>query len=171
MAEPAGPGNLPAAVVHGLISRGLTVATAESLTAGLLAATLAEVPGASGTLQGGVIAYQNHVKQSLLGVDADLLARHGAVHAEVARQMAEGARRATGADVGLATTGVAGPEPHQGQPVGTVFVGLAGLTGVAGLDREGGGAEAVRLHVDGDREAIRRGTVRLTLRAVLDRWA
>ena len=161
MTEPAGPGDLPAAVVHGLIGRGLTVATAESLTAGLLAATLAEVPGASGTLQGGVIAYQNHVKQDLLGVDADLLARHGAVHPEVARQMAEGARRATGADLGISTTGVAGPEPHQGQPVGTVYVGLAG---------PGGGPEAVRLRVDGDREANRRATVREALLAVLSRW-
>lgn len=176
MTEPSTPGETPAAVVHGLISRGLTVATAESLTAGLLAATLAEVPGASGTLQGGIIAYQNHVKASLLGVDVDLLARHGAVHPEVARQMAEGARRATGAEVGLATTGVAGPEPHQGRPVGTVYVGLAGLAGLAGLrepagqGRGGGGAEAVLLRLDGDREAIRRTTVLRTLREVLDRW-
>lgn len=162
MAEPAGDHELPAVVVHGLIDRGLTVATAESLTAGLLASTLAEVPGASGTLQGGVVAYQNHVKQALLGVDADLLARHGAVHPEVARQMAEGVRRATGADLGISTTGVAGPEPHQGQPVGTVYVGLAGLAGEA---------EAVLLRVDGDRETIRRGTVRQALLAVLDRWA
>lgn len=160
MTEPAGPEELPAAVVQGLIRRGLTVATAESLTAGLLAATLAEVPGASATLQGGVIAYQNHVKQTLLGVDAGLLARQGAVHAEVARQMAEGVREATGADVGLATTGVAGPEPHQGQPVGTVYVGLVGL----------GGPEAVLLRLEGGRQAIRQNTVWRTLQAVLDRW-
>ncbi|MGM7670175.1 CinA family protein [Microbacterium sp. A93] len=165
MTEPSAPRDLPAAVVHGLLRRGLTVATAESLTAGMLAGTLAEVPGASGTLQGGVIAYQNHVKQTLLGVDAELLARHGAVHPEVARQMAEGARRATGADVGLATTGVAGPEPHQGQPVGTVYVGLAGL------DREAGGSEAVLLRLDGDRQEVRRATVLRTLQAILDRWA
>lgn len=170
MTEPSTPGETPAAVVHGLISRGLTVATAESLTAGLLAATLAEVPGASGTLQGGIIAYQNHVKASLLGVDVDLLARHGAVHPEVARQMAEGARRATGAEVGLSTTGVAGPEPHQGRPVGTVYVGLAGLRCPAGRGRGGGRAEAVLLRLDGDREAIRRATVLRTLREVLDRW-
>ncbi|MFC4370177.1 nicotinamide-nucleotide amidohydrolase family protein [Citricoccus nitrophenolicus] len=166
--EPGGPEEWPAAVVHGLIGRGLTLATAESLTAGLLAATLAEVPGASGTLQGGVIAYQNHVKQNLLGVDADLLARHGAVHPEVARQMAEGARRATGADVGLSTTGVAGPAPHQGQPVGTVYVGVAGLGREAGEPAE---VEVLRLSVDGDREAIRRGTVQQALLAVLGHWA
>ncbi|MFB9074206.1 CinA family protein [Citricoccus parietis] len=145
--------NLPAAVVQLLIRRDLTVATAESLTAGLLAATLADVPGASGTLQGGVVAYQNHVKERLLGVDPALLARAGAVDAEVARQMAEGARRVTGADVGISTTGVAGPEAHQGKPVGTVYVGLAGMPGHAE-------PEAVLLHLKGDREAIRRDTVR-----------
>ncbi len=153
------PGELTAAVVRGLLDRGLTVATAESLTAGLLAATLAEVPGASGTLEGGVVAYQNHVKERLLGVDAGLLAEHGAVHPEVARQMAEGARRATGADVGLSTTGVAGPEPHQGQPVGTVHVGLAGLPG---------GPRVLSLRLDGDRDAIRRATVRDALQGLLD---
>ncbi|NUL43785.1 nicotinamide-nucleotide amidohydrolase family protein [Cellulosimicrobium funkei] len=142
-----------------LIHRGLTIATAESLTAGLLAAALAEVPGASGTLQGGVVAYQNHVKEGLLRVDPDLLARAGAVDAEVARQMAEGARHVTGADVGISTTGVAGPEAHQGQPVGTVYVGLAGLPGHAE-------PEAVLLHLEGDREAIRRDSVRRALRMV-----
>ena len=144
---------LPAAVVQLLIRRSLTVATAESLTAGLLAATLAEVPGASGTLQGGVVAYQNHVKERLLGVDPGLLVRAGAVDAEVARQMAEGARRVTGADVGISTTGVAGPDAHQGKAVGTVYVGLAGMPGHAEQ-------EAVLLHLEGGREAIRRNTVR-----------
>lgn len=151
-------GERPAAVVHGLVQRGLTVATAESLTAGLLAATLAGVPGASGTLQGGVIAYQNHVKERVLGVDAALLARHGAVHPDVAQQMARGVRRVLGADVGLSTTGVAGPEPHQGKPVGTVCVGISGPDG----------AETVRLlRLDGDRAAIRGGTVEAVLRELL----
>ena len=114
------PAELPAVVVRSLLERGLTVATAESLTAGLLAAALADVPGASGTLQGGVVAYQNRVKEQVLGVDADLLEHRGAVDGDVAVQMAQGVRRVLGADVGLATTGVAGPEPHQGKPVGTV---------------------------------------------------
>ncbi|MFC4430609.1 CinA family protein [Citricoccus alkalitolerans] len=158
--------NLPAAVVQLLIHRDLTIATAESLTAGLLAATLAEVPGASGTLQGGVVAYQNHVKERLLGVDPSLLARVGAVDAEVARQMAEGARHVTGSDVGISTTGVAGPDAHQGKPVGTVYVGLAGMPGHAE-------PEAVLLRLEGNREAIRRGTVRRGLQMVqarLTRW-
>jgi len=105
-------------VVHALADAGLTVATGESLTAGLLAARLADVPGASAVLHGGVVAYQNAVKTGLLGVPEDLLTRVGAVDADVARRMALGARAALGADVGVATTGVAGPEPHQGRPVG-----------------------------------------------------
>jgi nicotinamide-nucleotide amidase len=151
--------SLPADVVTELVRRGLRIATAESLTAGLLAATIADVPGASATLQGGVVAYQNEVKEHLLGVDPDRLARHGAVDAGVAAQMAEGARRALGADIGVATTGVAGPEPHQGRAVGTVYLGLAGLPGPA----------AEELHLDGDRAGIRRATVQAALRSVLRR--
>lgn len=139
----------PDVVVQALLHRGLTVATAESLTAGLLAATLAEAPGASGTLQGGVIAYQNSIKEQLLGVDAELLQDRGAVDGEVAVQMARGARERLGADVGLATTGVAGPEPHQGKPVGTVVLGFSGL----------GQDHSVLLHLEGDRSTIRRATV------------
>lgn len=149
---------LPAAVVRGLRERGLTVATAESLTAGLLAAALADVPGASGTLQGGVIAYQNRIKEQVLGVDSALLAARGAVDPEVAVQMAQGARRVLGADVGLSTTGVAGPQPHQGQPVGTVHLGISGL----GEDR------AVPLLLEGDRPAIRAATVERMLEYVTD---
>ncbi|MDX2340837.1 nicotinamide-nucleotide amidohydrolase family protein [Micrococcus sp. 2A] len=132
----------------------LTLATAESLTAGLVAATLADVPGASAVLQGGVVAYQNRVKAEVLGVEAALLAERGAVDPGVAEAMARGARRVLGADVGVATTGVAGPEPHQGKPVGTVFIALA-WTDEAGVEQ----AEAWGLRLPGDRAAIRRGTV------------
>lgn len=152
------PAELPAVVVQALLEGGLTVATAESLTAGLLAATLADVPGASGTLQGGVVAYQNHAKEQVLGVDGDLLARRGAVDGDVAVQMAQGARRVLGADVGLATTGVAGPEPHQGKPVGTVHLGISGL----GEDR------SLLLRLEGDRPTIRRATVELMLEHLQD---
>ncbi|MFC7402853.1 CinA family protein [Citricoccus sp. GCM10030269] len=156
--------DLPAAVVRALLERRLTIATAESLTAGLLAATIADVPGASGTLQGGIVAYQNHLKQDLLAVDPARLSSHGAVDPEVAGQMAVGARQATGADVGISTTGVAGPQPHQGHPVGTVYVGLAGLDSAAS---EAG--SVLRLHLSGDRKAIRRDTVRAALAEVLKR--
>lgn len=104
--------------------RGLTIATGESLTAGLVAAALAEVPGASAVLRGGVVSYHREVKESLLGVDSALLDRVGAVDPAVALQMALGARAACGADVGVATTGVAGPEPHEGKDVGTVMVAV-----------------------------------------------
>lgn len=113
------------------IERGLTVATAESLTAGLVAATLADTPGASGMLQGGVVAYQNSVKAGILGVSTELLSAVGSVDAAVAAAMADGARRACGADVGVSTTGVAGPLPHDGKLVGTVFIGVATSNGSA----------------------------------------
>ncbi|MGH6654195.1 MAG: CinA family protein [Actinocrinis sp.] len=106
--------------------RRLTVAVAESLTGGQLAAAITAVPGASAVFRGSVTAYATDLKASVLGVDAALLGAHGAVHHEVARQMAEGVRRVCRADLGIATTGVAGPEPQDGHPVGTVFVAVAG---------------------------------------------
>ncbi|WP_394250237.1 CinA family protein [Arthrobacter pityocampae] len=135
-----------AADVVGLATRrGLTVATAESLTAGMVAATLADVPGASSVLQGGVVAYQISVKQKLLNVDADLLARAGAVDARVAAAMADGARAAFSADIGVATTGVAGPSPHEGKPVGTVFTAISTASGTTTAEHHfSGGRDAIR---------------------------
>jgi nicotinamide-nucleotide amidase len=115
-------------VVHGLLAeRGATVAVAESLTGGLLGAELTEMPGSSATFAGGVTAYATTLKQTLLGVPAELLAEHGAVHPDVAAAMAEGVRERLGATYGLAVTGVAGPEPQDGQPVGTVHIAVAGF--------------------------------------------
>ncbi len=129
-APPDSAESLAAALVHRLTARGWTVAAAESLTGGLVVATLIGVPGASACVRGGVVAYATPLKHSLLGVDAALLAAEGAVHPEVARQMAEGVRtaasvNAAAADVGIATTGVAGPAVQDGRPVGTVFVAVA----------------------------------------------
>ncbi|MFP5311537.1 MAG: CinA family protein, partial [Actinomycetes bacterium] len=115
--------------VREALGSGLTVATAESLTAGMVSAVLADTPGASGMLQGGVVAYRNSVKEAVLGVPAELLARVGSVDPDVARAMAAGARTALGADVGISTTGVAGPEAHDGKPVGRVYVGIATAAG------------------------------------------
>jgi nicotinamide-nucleotide amidase len=115
--------------VNGAIGRGLTVATGESLTAGMLAAMLADTPGASGMLQGGVVSYQNAVKVNVLGVPRELLDAVGSVDGQVAAAMAAGARRICSADIGVSTTGVAGPEPHGGKAVGTVFIGLATADG------------------------------------------
>jgi nicotinamide-nucleotide amidase len=111
-----------------------TVATAESLTAGMVSAVLADTPGASGMLQGGVVAYQNSVKADVLQVSAELLARAGSVDSAVAAAMAEGARTALGADIGVSTTGVAGPEAHDGKPVGTVYIGIATAAGTKGYE-------------------------------------
>lgn len=144
-------------VVHGLLAeRGATLAVAESLTGGLLGAELTGMPGSSATFRGGVIAYATPLKHSLLGVPEDLLAAHGAVHPQVAVAMAEGVRDRLGATYGLAVTGVAGPEPQDGQPVGTVHIALSGATGDPVV-------RSPRLPVAGDgsrsREPIRRTTV------------
>jgi PncC family amidohydrolase len=107
----------------------LTVATAESLTGGLVGQLITSVPGASSYYRGGVIAYATDTKQSVLGVDGGLLAKEGPVSAAVARAMASGATRLLSASVGIATTGVAGPTEQDGHPVGTLFVGLADAHG------------------------------------------
>ncbi|MET1036274.1 MAG: nicotinamide-nucleotide amidohydrolase family protein [Arthrobacter sp.] len=142
---PAEEPSLARRTVEAAAARSVTVATAESLTAGLVAAALADVPGSSAVLRGGVVSYHNDVKSGLLAVDPALLATSGSVDAEVARQMAVGARSACGSDLAVSTTGVAGPAAHDGQDVGTVFIGYAGPAG--------SGAE--RLDLTGDRQAIR----------------
>lgn len=132
----------------------LTVATAESLTGGLLCGALTDVPGASAVVRGAVVAYATDVKESVLGVDAALLARPGgAVQGEVAAQMAVGVCRVLGSEVGVATTGVAGPEPQDDQPVGTVFVAVA----VGHL------VEVSQLALAGTRAEIRAATVTAAL--------
>jgi nicotinamide-nucleotide amidase len=144
-------------VVALLRERGLTIATAESLTGGLVCGALTDVPGASAVVRGGIVSYATDVKAAVLGVDADLLARGGAVQPEVASEMAEGVRRVLACDVGVATTGVAGPDPQDGQLVGTVYVAVA--TPVRTTVR--------RLALEGDRPAIRRATVEAALAEVL----
>lgn len=114
-------------VVHRLLAaRSETVATAESLTGGLIGAELTAMPGSSATFAGGMVTYATGVKRRLLGVPADLLAEHGAVHPDVAAAMAAGVRDELGATYGLAVTGVAGPDGQDGRPVGTVYIGVAG---------------------------------------------
>jgi nicotinamide-nucleotide amidase len=116
-----------ARVVTALQVRGQTLATAESLTGGLVAATVTAVPGASAVMLGGVVAYAVATKQALLRVPAAVLAEHGAVSEQTARLMAVGARTSLGSDWAVATTGVAGPEPSEGHPPGTVHVAVHGL--------------------------------------------
>lgn len=151
-----------AELVAALTARGWTLGIAESLTGGALAAEIVTVPGASATLLGGVIAYATPVKASLLGVDAALLAEHGPVHPLVAEQMARGVRDAVSvggraADVGLSTTGIAGPDSPDGQPVGTVHIGIATPSHV----------RAFSLRLDGDRASIRVQTVDAAIEKML----
>src|SRR5690606_39530601 len=110
-----------AQILDALVARGQTLAVAESLTGGLLAATLVDVPGASRAFRGGLVVYATDLKASLAGVPSDLLAERGAVDPDVAVALAAGARQRCGADWGLGTTGVAGPDPQDGVPVGTVY--------------------------------------------------
>jgi len=111
-----------AQVVRLLSRQGRTVAVAESLTGGLVVAALVGVPGASTVVRGGVVAYMTDLKAALLGVDPELLGRVGAVDPDVAREMARGVGVRLGADHAIATTGVAGPDPQDGHPVGEVWV-------------------------------------------------
>ena len=121
---------LAESVLDALREHGSTVAVAESLTGGALCSALVDVPGASDVLRGSVTAYATGLKAELLGVDAGLLAQVGPVHPEVAAAMASGVRERLGADWGVATTGVAGPDPQDGHPPGAVHVAVAGPHGI-----------------------------------------
>jgi nicotinamide-nucleotide amidase len=145
--------------------RRATIATAESLTGGLLAGALTEVAGSSLTYRGGVVSYATDLKGSLLGVDAALLRRHGAVHPEVAAAMARGVRERLGATYGVATTGVAGPDPQDGKAPGEVHVAVAG----PGAGRFGVIVESLAL--TGDRAQIRAETVRRAVAIAIDTLA
>ena len=155
---------LAGAVVAALRDAGLTLATAESLTGGLVAARVVDVPGASAVLRGGVVAYATDLKHRLLGVDADLLAERGAVDPDVAAAMARGVRDRLSADVGVSTTGVAGPDPQDGHEAGTVFVAVSLPPALA--DRHGGAERVVPLRLTGGRDEIRTATVAHALELV-----
>lgn len=159
----ASPSDEAAALVAELTDRRLTIALAESLTGGLLTAALVDVPGASVVVNGAVVAYATPLKNSLLDVDADLLAERGAVDPEVARRMADRVRVVCAvdgrpADLGIATTGAAGPDPQDGREPGTVYVGVASRRGIRSLE----------LHIPGDRQQVRRATVAAAIAAARD---
>ena len=140
-----------------LTAAGRTLAVAESVTAGLVCGRVADVPGASAVLRGGLVAYATDLKADLLGVDPALLAERGAVDPDVAAAMARGVRQRLGADIGVATTGVAGPAEQDGAPPGTVFVAVATAAG-----------EQVELHrFAGGRAAVRAAAVDAAVAAVL----
>ncbi|MHB9854074.1 CinA family protein [Streptomyces krungchingensis] len=156
-------------VVRLLTVRGETLAVAESLTGGLVAAEITAVPGASKVFRGSVTAYATELKHELLGVDATLLAERGAVDPQVAAQMAVGVRKALGADWGIATTGVAGPDPQDGQPVGTVFVAVEVPSPTTFEPARGG--KVIPLRLNGDRAEIRMESVRSVLALLLKELA
>jgi nicotinamide-nucleotide amidase len=141
-------------LISTLKSRGETVATAESLTGGLVAAVLTSVPGSSAVVRGGLVVYATPLKHELAAVDDELLAEHGAVHPDVAAQLADGARVTCGASWGIGLTGVAGPDPQDGIEPGVVHIGVSG--------REI--AEVRTIGIDGNRHQVRAGAVVAALR-------
>jgi nicotinamide-nucleotide amidase len=154
----------PEEVVRLLTAARRTVGIAESLTGGQVISALVDVPGASAVVRGGVVAYSTALKSSLLAVDADLLASRGPVDGTVAAQMAEGVRAACAisgdpADIGLATTGVAGPDPLGDAPVGLVFIAVS--------DRDGSLVREYRFA--GDRSAIRTSATAAALNLLRER--
>jgi nicotinamide-nucleotide amidase len=140
-------------IVELLTARGQTVAVAESLTGGMVAAALTSVPGSSAVVRGGIVAYATDLKADLLGVPADLLGRTGPVDPGVAAAMAAGVRARLDASYGLSTTGVAGPGPADGKPQGTVFIAVDGPSGLIGSG----------LHLAGGRQEVRAQVVRAVL--------
>lgn len=146
-------------LVSTLRRRGESVAAAESLTAGMFCATLAEVPGASAVLRGGVVVYATDLKTVLAGVPPDLLAAHGPVSPETAAALADGVRDRCTATWGIGLTGVAGPDPVDGHAPGRVYVGVS----------DGRRTDVAELALVGDRAAIRAGAVSAAAAALLGR--
>lgn len=148
--------------VAALAAAGATLATAESLTGGMLGERITSVSGSSAVYRGGVISYCNAVKAGALGVSQEDLDTLGAVSAPVAEQMAQGARQRLAADYALSTTGIAGPNSDEtGKPVGLVYIACAGPRG----------CRVQELHLAGDRAAIRQATCRAALQLLLETLA
>jgi nicotinamide-nucleotide amidase len=174
MAELARAVGVDDAAVARLLDRlsaaGLTVATAESLTGGLLVALLTEIPGSSAVVRGGLVVYATDLKHALAGVDSDLLAARGPVDPEVAMRLADGARSRCGASIGVGLTGVAGPDPQDGVAVGTWFCAVSG----PGEHRDARSADSAATRSVGDQPAGQpdsAGTVRRATRAAAARAA
>ncbi len=141
-----------------LVEKGWTIAVAESCTGGLLGGRITSVPGSSVYFIGGVVAYSNSMKMDLLGVPSTLIQTHGAVSEKVAKAMADGVVRATGADIGVAVTGVAGPGGSEDKPPGTVYLGV----------RTPAASEWKLLNLSGGREDVREAAVVGALRFLAD---
>ena len=141
-------------IVKYCINKGITLATAESCSGGLIAHRITNVPGSSAVFSGGIVAYANEVKMKWLGVPQNALSTYGAVSEPVALSMAEGARNGLNTDYGVAVTGIAGPDGGtKEKPVGTVYIAVA----------EPSGTHATRCHFSGDRAAIKAQTSEMAL--------
>jgi len=139
---------------------GKTLATAESCTGGMIGELLTAIPGSSAVYKGGIISYTNEIKHKLLGVDAALLEREGAVSAPVAKAMAEGARCALNADIAVSVTGLAGPAgDDRGNPVGLVYIGYA----------DSRGTDTIKCLFEGDRDAVRTQAAQAAIRIILEK--
>lgn len=156
-------GALAAALAEKMLAEGRRVATAESCTGGWIAKVITDLPGSSDWFGYGIVSYSNAAKQELLGVSASTLVDHGAVSEPVVREMAEGAIKRGGADVAVAVSGVAGPSGGTpAKPVGTVWFGWARI------DEAGLRSHGECHHFDGDREAVRRQTVAVALKGLME---
>lgn len=145
-------------LVRLLEQKGWRIATAESLTGGLVSRCITDVSGASRVFECGVCSYSDRIKQQVLGVSPLTLAQWGAISAQTAREMAAGVQRLSGAQLAVSTTGNAGPDASENKPVGLVYLGLAGP----------GGCQSRELHLTGDRESIRAQTAQLALEFALE---
>lgn len=150
--------NLAFQVVEKLRDKNLTIATAESLTAGLVSSLLAEITGASKVFKGGIVAYQNEMKEKVLNIDPQIIIKHSSVSKEVAILMAENVRKLLEADLGVSTTGVAGPATMGNKKVGTVFVALSFKDHNMCLE----------LNLTGDRQAIRQESCNKLFQLILE---
>ena len=151
--------NLAFKVVEKLKAKKLTIATAESVTAGLVSSHLAEIEGTSKILKGAIVAYQNEVKENILKIDSEIIDKHSSVSREVATLMAENVRKILKADIGVATTGVAGPAPLGDNKIGTVFVAFSSLEHNMCLE----------LNLTGDRQTIRVQTCNKLFELILEK--
>lgn len=151
--------NLAFKVVEKLKAKKLTIATAESVTAGLVSSHLAEIEGTSKILKGAIVAYQNEVKENILKIDSEIIDKHSSVSREVATLMAENVRKILKADIGVATTGVAGPAPLGDKKIGTVFVAFSSMEHNMCLE----------LNLTGDRQTIREQTCNKLFELILEK--
>lgn len=143
--------NITEETVSKLIADNKTITAAESLTAGLFQSTIADVPHASKVFEGGYVTYSDEMKEKMLHIPSKVIKMHTVVSAPVAQQMAESTAIILEKDIGVGLTGVAGPDPLEGSPVGTVYIGV--------YDKISNNVEVKEFHFDGSRNAIRRKAV------------